>query len=227
MSDWYELSLLDLKRISPGKTDEAKLKAALDIKYGNFDYTRDLRILNSDELKAFFSSKVSAYTRKSKQYAPNILITGANSGAEVPYLTGHNITAVDLSQVALNKLNDKYPYIKTFNSNAAELPFIDKFFDIYISMRTLQSKDMDLNKALDESMRVVIDGGLLIYSIPNGYLRDGKVLKGMWDSNKNIIDTDLPYKVAKTITNHLEQHKISSSITETLSEIIILAENGK
>src|SRR5690606_10583989 len=102
--------------------------------------------------------------------APKVLVCGANSGYEVEFIKDFDVTALDLSRTALNKLKQKYPQTKIKFGDINQLPFEDASFDIYVCMRTLCSAYVDLEKSLIESMRVVKPTGTLVYSIPNGYV---------------------------------------------------------
>src|SRR3989344_5033540 len=119
---WFELSTLSLAKLLPGRSSKEKIANALDIRYGNYDYSQDLRAVNSDEVKNTFKKLILS----DEIYEKMTLICGSNSGYELDLVNGFPVTALDLSTEALKKLQSKYPSVKTVHDTVDSLPFKGK-----------------------------------------------------------------------------------------------------
>jgi len=64
----------------------------------------------------------------------------------------------------------------------------------------------------------------LLFSIPNGYLNNGKVIKGMYDVENDVFDIRYPYKLIKKIEKFLLDNNFKPTIYEVPSEIFIKGE---
>jgi ubiquinone/menaquinone biosynthesis C-methylase UbiE len=123
----------------------------------------------------------------------------------------------------LDKLRATYPDITTVVSDIESLPFEDNSFDTYIGMRTLHASNIDLDKALNEALRVTTKTWII--SVSNGYVVEGEVVKGMYDYDNGEILKDLPYRYVDEIVEFFKKHNIQSHTEETTSEIIIVAKS--
>ena len=90
-------------------------------------------------------------------------------------------------------------------------------------MRSIHSSNINLEKALTESLRVTAENGTLIYSVSNGYLIDGKLVKGMYDYPLKEIEDKKPYIITEKIKHFLKSKNIKIEVVEIPSEIIIIA----
>ncbi len=219
---WFELSTKYLSEMSGKKSDREKLEDALDFKYGDYDYSEDARSLNATQFEQDFLKVVNENITKPKSET-NILLVGANSGYEYRLLTDFNVTAFDLSKKALEKLKNEFPQANIIHGNIEELPFKDKTFDMYISMRNIHSSNVNLEKALNESLRVTADNAVLIYSISNAYLVDKKLIKGMYEYASKQMDEKKAYSITNTIKEFLKNKGLRIETLEIPSEIIIIA----
>jgi len=83
-----------------------------------------------------------------------------------------SLTGVDISAEALNYAKDKLPNAALKIGSAEDLREIDSFSkDLYISLRTYQSTLFDIKESLHEAYRVLADGGGIVISIPNMFLK--------------------------------------------------------
>ncbi len=216
---WQELDIAKLIKIVPGDTKQDKLINAFDIKYGDYDYSDDLRAVSHDELHTILAKTIESIETPKQNI--RILIGGANNGYEVQFFHGCEITAIDLSKRALRKLNEKYPFVHTKVMNINSLEFSDSCFDVYCCLRSFQSYGVNLEKAISESIRVVKNKGVCIYSLPNGYIVNGSIQRGMYDPSRKIYNQDLPNLQVKEITSYLDNTNCTYEVQETQSEIVI------
>ena len=219
---WFQISTKYLRDISTKKSEREKLEDALNVKYGDYDYTQDARSLNDVQFEEEFLKIVNENLKKPKSET-KILVTGANNGYEYNLLQDFNVTSFDLSKKALEKLRVKFPNTEIVQGNSEELPFKDGSFDIYISMRSIHSSNINLEKALTESLRVTTENGVLVYSVSNGYLIDGKLVKGMYDYPAEEIEVKKPYIITEKIKRFLISKNIKTEVVEIPSEIVIIA----
>jgi SAM-dependent methyltransferase len=195
------------------------LRNALDKKYGNLDYSKDARSLCEKEFNETFNRLVSKMTQNSNK----ILITGANDGYEIEILSkDEGIHALDLSRTAIERLASKFKNVVTHWEDLQEMKFPDNYFDGYICMRTVTSSNVDLRTAVSESCRVTKDKANFIFSIPNGYWIDGKIVKGMYVTKTGKIDKKLPYKQLDDFKKVLEEFNLKYEVIEVPSEIIVI-----
>lgn len=216
---WQELDVAKLVKVVPGDSKAEKIINAFDIKYGDYDYSDDLRAVSYDELNKLFTSIVDSINIP--KTGVKVLIAGSNSGYEVQFFPGCEINAIDLSKRALKKLNDKYPFVHTKMMNINKLEFPDNYFDIYCCLRSIQSYEVDVNRTLEESFRVTKDKGRAVISIPNGYIVDGRVQKGMFDPSRGIYNEELPQIKINEIIKFYKSKGCICEIHETQSEIIV------
>lgn len=223
---WQELDISKLFSILPGENFDEKLSNAFDIKYGDYDYSNDLRIISHDEIERFFNELLSSKNKR-KDNATKVLIAGANSGYEVQFFSGCEVVAVELSRRALKKLNDKYPYVQAVEGNFMKLEFQDKYFDIYCCLRSIQSYGVEVDRTIDEAIRVLKPNGTIVFSISNGYILNGEIQKGMFDPSRQIYNLDLPKQKISEIKEKLQIRGFDTKLLETQSEIIIKSEISK
>jgi len=219
--DWY---LEKPEHEQRGQRSLEVLRRSLNEKYGRYDYSHDLRAHDNGQefgvaLRQAASDVIEQLSLEDK---PSILLAGSNSGYEVPLLHDFGeIIAVDLSDVALDELKEKHPGKEAHVQDIEAMSFADNSFDVYISMRTLQSSNLDLKSALDEAMRVTRHAWII--SISNGYLVNDEVIKGMYDYDKQEISEDLAQDYVRRITDYFNKHKAKVTTKEVTSEIIIAA----
>jgi SAM-dependent methyltransferase len=193
----------------------------LNQKYGDFEYAKDARALDvAHEFPRRFNELLER--AKSVRSIRSVLITGANSGIELDLLTGLKVTALDLSDVALARLGKLHPDVPTFQGDIQNLPFPDKSFDMYVSMRSIHASNLDLARSLEESLRVT--RFVAIYSISNGYNIEGRLVKGMYDYDSGEIDTELPYRTMEEAVRLLTARNCVCEVYEVPSEIVIYSD---
>lgn len=188
-------------------------------KYGNYDYQADARALDKKFAPTLLES-VGSITDQ------NVLICGANRGYEIKVLGASfpsaRFTALDISNEALDRLKKDFPSVKCIHANMEKLPFKDKQFDTYLNCRAIHSSNVNIKTALNEAIRVT--KGKIIISISNGYVFGGQLVRGMYDYQKNKIDTEKPEKIKislKEVLKNFSHYKITEKISE--GEIFLIA----
>ncbi len=97
-----------------------------------------------------------------KKGKEKVLELGCSSG----FLTKHlgEVTAIDTSEGMLKIANSKNPKAKCLHADMFKMPFKDNSFDKVVTMRVWNHLDReDLIRAINESKRVLKDGGYLIF----------------------------------------------------------------
>ena len=196
------------------------LSKIMDIKYGYFDYRHDLRKKCTNE----FSLVVNAVLACAVTGGQNVLFCGtsANELALLGLTRLRKVTAVDISKVALLGIKEVYPQVKVILGSVNKLPFEDATFDVFVSLRAAQSTGVDLDLAVAEIVRVLKPVGMFVLSIPNGYLINGKIAKGMFVSGGSKPNAELPYLLVKEIVSKLKVLGVSATTVEIESEIFII-----
>lgn len=187
----------------------------LNKKYGNFDPSLSSRSLYTNQFRKVINSEINFAKTKT-------VIVGGNNGYESEYLKGNpkELYIVDLAIDALKKVKKATPIF----ASAEELPFFDGYFDNYLAFRTLFSKHTDLIRCIKEAKRILKKGGSLAVSIPNGYLVNGKIVRGVFNYDENIIETNPPYLWLRTTLSLLNKNKFRViKWTELPAEIVIFA----
>lgn len=209
----YKLIMTNWKK-NPSK-DIKNLKELLDDKYGKKEFNMNLRNVCLADFKKII--------KEFNQNFSKVLLVGANNFEEVDLLPSFNyLIGVDLAYTSFKSIKSKRENIIPIVANAEILPFIDNHFDQYCAFRTLFSDHTNLFKCLSEADRVTKDNGQLIISIPNGYLLNKKIIKGMYEYNSSSYNQDKPYEYAKKVISYFEEKNYLVKVKEVTSEIIIL-----
>jgi ubiquinone/menaquinone biosynthesis C-methylase UbiE len=121
-----------------------------------------------------------------------------------------SLTGVDISAEALNYAKDKLPNAALKIGSAEDLREIDSFSkDLYISLRTYQSTLFDIKESLHEAYRVLADGGGIVISIPNMFLKkndEGKlieVLYGLIPPGSSVPSVDFAMHISEKIEEYM------------------------
>ncbi|MFZ2522754.1 MAG: methyltransferase domain-containing protein [Minisyncoccia bacterium] len=213
---WFE-------RKPPKTKDKNILSEAYNTKYGNYDYTQDSRSVDKTFLDIFTNS-ISADDFE------NVVICGANSGYEVDILQkikpSVKITAVDISNVSLQKLHTHFPDVNFLHEDLENLKGIkSKAFDLYISLRAVHSSNIDVDKAIKEAVRITKNK--IVISVSNGYVIDGQLVKGMYDYDTETINSEKPLVVRDKISKLLNELDWETISQESDAEIFIVAKPNK
>lgn len=98
----------------------------------------------------------------------SVLDAGCGSGRLIEALRdkGAEITAMDISQKMLEKVEKKYSKIKTVKGDIAAMPFKDEMFDVVVAAFVIVHLKYP-KKAFEECYRVLKPGGFLLITNVN------------------------------------------------------------
>ncbi len=213
------ISLADLESICVGRSkdienyhnilSQIREKYFTD-KYLDYSYENDLRgLMPYWAIELNNISKLLIIDLNSS----NIIDVGIGNGLEIQYLFKDvkELTGVDISRQMLDKVKEKFPWVKLIHNPAENLGDIStNYADVYISLRTFQSSLLDIPHALREMQRVLKPRGTVILSIANGFVHEKngekKIIRGLLSLGSNYqVDKNLSLKIAKKILVKLNQ----------------------
>ncbi|MEM6812663.1 MAG: methyltransferase domain-containing protein [Pseudomonadota bacterium] len=203
------------------------LSAAFNIKYKAYDYSNDLRSLDTAWKKNF----MSCYRKLSTKplCANSVTNVGVASGNEAKSLFSSckNITFVDIADDGLKRVKDQIPLSKVIVSSAADLSLIpDNSQDLYIALRTYNSSFFEIKKAVSEAIRVLKHDAMIIVSIANGflYLENSCIIPGLILPGTKFVDIYRGIDTAKIVQAELIQAGFKSiRLYSTNTEIYLSA----
>lgn len=211
-SEWYKQSIESLLE----KT--GSISKAFDIKYGNFDYSKDLRAFTEPEFKRTFVNLLPRIANRS-------LIVGSNSGYEIDFIPSKDIFALDISKVAIDRLKERFGNVDATVGNMMDLPYKSDYFDLYVNMRSITSYGVDRMEVISEAQRVLRPGGISIVSFSNGYINDQlQVQHGMYSREEDQVSTALPFNYVTEHFGTLSRLGYCPKIFTTSSEILIVTQ---
>lgn len=206
------------------------LQYAYNRKYGRWDQVNDLRALYRDSWYA----KVAPYTTGLAPGA-TVLGVGVNDGREVRQLFPDRrlrLDLLDISSEAIRQVGtqlDGYPNVRSFVGSFEDWEPGADGYDLFFSLRTLNSTSIDLRSCVRKSVALVRPGGIVLYSVSNGYIAPGgdgpRPVKGMFSYRTGTIDPDRPEELAREITDLLGAEAVSVlDVFEEPTEIFIVAQ---
>lgn len=207
---WYQQKPKETK-------DFDQLTKTYNQKYGSFDYAEDSRSLDTTFEKTLIQSVEDLS-------GLNVLVCGSNSGYEIGILAklfpDAKFTAVDISSEALSRLAKTYLFVACFHANMEALPFGNKEFDLYINCRAIHSTDVDMEKAVEEAIRVT--KGKVILSVSNGYRIDDHIVNGMYNYDSQKIDEEKSKKVANSLKTMFINKKYKVEELSSEAELFLI-----
>ncbi|MBS1511096.1 MAG: methyltransferase domain-containing protein [Bacteroidetes bacterium] len=190
---------------------------AFNIKYGNYDYSKDLRSNYSNWHRPI----LDILNKKLINGIHNLKIVGvgSNNGSELleifPDFSANNLKleVCDISALAIEEGKTIHKGKIKFNTGNMEDSPLTNDFDIYLNLRAIHSSGNDIKSTIADCFGVVKEGGIAIFSVSNGYLTPKKPgskelfeVNGMWESNKGKFSSDKPFYLASKIRRKLEEY---------------------
>ncbi len=210
--------------------------AAFDLKYGCFDYNKDLRIKYCDDWYKVILSYIKEYMRKiEKNGTTQCIAVGANCGTEISEIFASLdrqeflFELFDISRKALERGRRKFlPDDNVFfhYGDMEDISCESDEYDIYLNLRAITSWGVNIDKTLYEARRVLKQKGLIVVSIPNGYLDEfGNTVKGMWDNSRACFDENIPFVIAEKVLQKMKSCGFDKlNVEEGKTEIFIIGE---
>lgn len=212
IKNWFENKPLITK-------NKDLLSETYNQKYGDYDYSKDSRVLDK-KFDSIFSDLIK------KTDFENVIICGSNSGFESEIILkikpDSKITAVDISDVSLDKLHKRFSEIIILHKDLEKLDVVEsKEYDLYVCLRAIHSTNINILNAVKEAVRITKKR--IIISVSNGYIVDGKLVNGMFDYEEGIIDPKKPFVISAEIVGYLNNLGWNSEVIESDAEIFIVS----
>lgn len=205
--------------------------SAFNDKYGNYDYNNDLRSKYTTWHQPIFSL-IKQYFANPKRLS--LLNVGGNSGREIIEIFGKRnvpstICILDLSNIALSKTEfifsqlPSMPDLKCIQSNMDEEYHLNEQFDVCLCLRSIQSTGVLRTDALIQMSKAIKPNGLIVITIPNGYLDENQqVIRGMFDYKTKDFNRSRPLELSSKIENNLRDYGFHDTDIKTLDTEIMI-----
>ncbi len=203
------------------------LSEAFDNKYSDYDYSYDIRSINTEWSKLFNTIYKKASNKELSKN--NILNIGVGSGTEASnlFLDCKNITFVDIAPNGLKKIKTLLPSSKIIQSRAENLSMLeDNSYDLYVSLRTYNSSFFNTKQAIKEAYRILKHDAIAIISISNGFLdtKEKRIIPGIIIPKLGFVDLyrglDMIRDLSTTLSNF---NFVDIELTPTNGELYICA----
>lgn len=123
----------------------------------------------------------------------DVLDLGSGAGRNTLYLAknGFNVSALDISEVALQRLKEKDSSIERVHGGMTSIPLDDNSFDFVLCTRVIHHGIMnDIRAAANEIKRVLRPGGLVFIVVPS--TKDPAYKTGREIEKNTKVDIDRP-----------------------------------
>ena len=98
---------------------------------------------------------------------------------------GFDITGLERSNVAVDRLNAESPELTVRQGDVLDLPFGDETFDIAMAFGVFHNLETGIERALSETARILKSGGSFVISMrPNNIEMNGNELYWRWRSRE-------------------------------------------
>ncbi|MBK9477660.1 MAG: methyltransferase domain-containing protein [Bacteroidetes bacterium] len=189
---------------------------AFNIKYGHYDYEKDLREKYSD---SWFTPIISILNNEAYSELKEFSVLGvaSNNGIELKQIfkkyPKSTLSVLDLSEVAIKNGQKSFSSIKYLRGNMEDCTIINSSIDVYLNLRSIHSSGVDIRMTLTECHRLLKPNGIAIFSVSNGYLTPNEIrkeelveTKGMYDNRIEAFSTEKPYELANKIRFKLDNY---------------------
>lgn len=207
------------------------LSDAFDHKYSAYNYSNDIRSVNTNWSKVF--NDIYNKTNNKSLNEINILNIGVGGGNEARklFFNCSNITFVDIAPNGLKKVKKTIPASQIIQERAENLQELtDNSYDLYVSLRTYNSSFFDVKQALKEAYRVLKNNAVIIISISNGFLdtKEKKIIPGIIIPGLDFVDLYRGLDMFRNLLDILlDLNFVDIELTPTNGEIYISAKVNK
>lgn len=211
-------------------TEEAR-SYAFNRKYGSYSYLTDYRSVCEgwDNIILNEIQKVIGKNLTAKK----VIAFGANNGSELAiifkdFFYSMNFEVVEISKEACTNGKLLYPNIDFTCVSMDEVMLPKNKFDIFISLRAAYCAGNNLDIIVNKAIHSVKPGGVIIFSISNGYIdvSNGKYIpiKGVYNpENQNCDETETEKNINWMKTAMLSNGCSHVSLVDAKSEILLIS----
>lgn len=189
---------------------------AFNIKYGHYDYEKDLREIYKDTwFLPIISILQNENFTKDKEFS--VLGVASNNGLELNQIfknyTKVKLAVLDLSDVAIKSGQKLFDQTRYISGNMEDCTIDKSSYDLYLNLRSIHSSGVDIRMTLAECYRILKPNGVVVVSVSNGYLTPNGIrkdelveTKGMYDNRIEAFSTDKPYELIEKIRVKLDHY---------------------
>lgn len=204
---------------------------AFNKKYGTYSYLTDYRSVceNWNHIILGEIQKILGKDLASKK----VLALGANNGSELAiifedFFKSMKFDVVEISETACSTGKSLYPHINFICESMDEVDLPKNEFDVFISLRAAYCAGNNLDSIVNKAIHSVKPGGVIIFSISNGYIdvSDGKYtpIKGVYNpENQNCDETETKRNITWMKTAMLTNGCLEVSLVDAESEILLIS----
>ena len=198
---------------------------AFNEKYGDYDYEWDIRSLFPKWYEPL-KNIIKCYCSTSYRTLSYIDV-GGNCGREMHEFFGKkpkkDVTIVDISNEALEKGSEKYQNYTFVQANMEEPYCIGEQFDVCLCLRAIQSTGVCRNDAIIQMTKVIKPNGLIIISIPNGYIgEEQQIVRGLYDYQTQSFSRRKPLELCMKIERKLMDYGFDNTGVRTIDTEILV-----
>lgn len=230
MKNW--ISSISQSEVSTFKQIAQEVRAyAFDKKYGTYSYITDYRSVCSNwnhiilrEIKNVLGADLKG---------KNVLAVGANNGSELAIIFEDdfkqmNFSVVEISKTACSSGKKMYPHIDFQCASMDEVELPTDRYDVFISLRAAYCAGNNLNHIVRKAINAVKSGGIIIFSISNGYIdvSDGNYtpIKGVYNpENKHCDENETMRNINWMKTAMLANGCSNVILVDAESEILLIS----
>ena len=204
---------------------------AFNKKYGTYSYLTDYRSVceNWNYIILNEIQKILGENLCSKK----VLALGANNGSELAiifdrFFNSMNFDVVEISETACLTGKSLYPHINFVCASMDEVELPENKFDIFISLRAAYCAGNNLDFIVNKAVHSVKTGGVIIFSISNGYIdvSNGRYtpIKGVYNPDSQRCDeTETEKNISWMRTAMLTNGCTNISLVDAESEILLIS----
>lgn len=168
---------------------------AFNKKYGTYSYITDYRSVckNWNHIIVNEIMKIIGPNLSGKK----VLAVGANNGSELAIIfdttfESMDIDVVEISETACSNGKQLFPHIHFQCASMDEVSLSENKYDIFMSLRAAYCAGNNLDFIVSKAIRSVKPGGIIIFSISNGYIdvsgENFTPIKGVYNPENNHCD---------------------------------------
>ena len=204
---------------------------AFNKKYGFYSYLTDYRSVCKN-WNHIILNEIQKALGKDLNFK-KVLALGSNNGSELAIIFGDffdsmNFEVVEISETACSSGKSLYPHINFVCESMDEILLPENEFDIFISLRAAYCAGNNLNFIVNKAIHSVKPGGVIIFSISNGYIdvSNGKYtpIKGVYNpENQHCDETETERNINWMKTAMLANGCSEVSLVDAESEILLIS----